>query len=108
MKILRKAKLNCYKNLNLNNIIDNRKFCNTIKPVFTDKVKFSQSITLVETGEMVTDDLKIAEIFIDYFTNITQDLEITEQDAHLSPTIGKKTLWIKLLENIKTILASKK
>ena len=37
---------------------------------------------------MVTADLKIAEIFNNYFVNITQDLEITDPGAHLSPTIG--------------------
>ena len=37
-------------------------FWKTVKPVFTDKVQVSQSITLIENGEMVTNDLKIAEI----------------------------------------------
>ena len=35
---------------------------------------------------MVTNDYKIAEIFNDYFANITQDLEIAEIGKCLSPT----------------------
>ena len=37
-QILRMAKLNYYKNLDLQNVTDNRKFWKTIKPVFTDKI----------------------------------------------------------------------
>ena len=56
VKMLRKAKFNFYKDLDLNNLTDNRKFWKTVKPVFTDKVQVSQSITLIEKGEMVTND----------------------------------------------------
>ncbi len=77
------------RDLYLKNVfIDNRKFWKTVKPVFTDEVQVFLSITLIENDEMVTDDLKIAEIFNNYFVNITQDLEITDPCAHLSPTIG--------------------
>ena len=51
--------------MELQNLADNRKFRKTFKPVFTDKVQVSQSITLIGNGEMFTDDLKIAEIFND-------------------------------------------
>ncbi len=73
----------CERSLFKNFFIDNRKFWKTVKPVFTDKVQVSLSITLIENDEMVTDDLKIAGIFNKYFANITQDLEITGPGAHL-------------------------
>ena len=37
VKLLRKSKKNFYNNLNVNRIIDNRKFLQTIKPNCTDK-----------------------------------------------------------------------
>ena len=106
--MLRKAKFDYYKNLDLKNLTDNRKFWKTVKPVFTDKVQVSQSITLIENGEMVTDDLKIAEIFNDYFANITQDLEITDTGAHLSPTIGIEDPIDKAVEKYKNHPSIKK
>ena len=85
--------------------IDNRKFWKTVEPVFTDKVQLSQSITLVENEEMITDDLKIAEIFNDYFANITQDLETTDSGTNISPTI---IIEDPVDQNIKTIQALRK
>lgn len=87
---------------------DNRKFWKTVKPVFTDKLQVSQSITLIENDEMVIDDLKIAEIFNDYFANITQDLEITDTSAHLSSTIGIEDPIDKAVEKYKNHHSIKK
>ena len=101
VKILRKAKYNYYQNLDLKNLTDNRKFWKTVKPVFTDKVQVSQSITHIENGEMVTNDLKIAEIFNNYFADITKDLEITETGAYLLPSIGKEDPVDKAVEKYK-------
>ena len=108
VKILRKAKFNYFKKLDLKNLTDNRKFWKTVKPVFTGKVQVSQHITLIENGEMVTDDLKIAEIFNDYFANITQDLEITDTGAHLSPTIDIEDPIDKAVEKYKNHPSIKK
>ena len=33
------------------------------------------SVTLIEDGKMITEDLKIGEIFNHYYTNITEGLE---------------------------------
>ena len=57
---------------------------------------------------MVTDDLKIAEIFNDYFANITQDLEITDTGAHLSPTIDIEDPIDKAVEKYKNHPSIKK
>ena len=42
----------------------------------------------MEDGKMITEDLKIAEIFNHYFTNITESLGISEDQTLLSPTNG--------------------
>ena len=59
-----------------------------MKPVFTDTVQVCQSVTLIENGEFVSDDLAIAEGFNHYSTNITKKLGIRENETHLSSTVG--------------------
>ena len=52
-----------YGNLDMNSVTDNKKFWRTVKPLFTDKVQTSSSITLVENEKIITNDNEIAEIF---------------------------------------------
>ena len=47
VSLLRGAKKNYYGNLNEKDVIDNKKFWKTVKPLFSDKLKFSEKITLV-------------------------------------------------------------
>ena len=60
----------------------------TVKPVFSNEIQTSSSVTLIEDGKMTTDDAKIAEIFNHYFANITESLGISEDQSLLSPTTG--------------------
>ena len=59
VKLLRKAKFEYYKNLDLKDISDNRKFWKTVKPLFSDKVQTNSSITLNEDGKILTNELEI-------------------------------------------------
>ena len=86
VKILRKAKVDYYGNLDLKNISDNRKFWKTVKPLFSDKIQTLGSITLLEGDELVSEDKKVAEILNDYFVNITASLEISEIEENLIKT----------------------
>ena len=38
VNLLRKIKNNYYANLEINNVTDNKKFCSTVKPFFSDKM----------------------------------------------------------------------
>ncbi|XP_057316881.1 uncharacterized protein LOC130657914 [Hydractinia symbiolongicarpus] len=60
----------------IKSVTDNKKFWNTVKPCFTEKVKNKELITLVENGKTITDDLEIASIFNDYFCNLVPNLRI--------------------------------
>ena len=46
--LLRKTKKDYYANLNEKDIADNKKFWQTVKPLFSDKVKSKEKITLVQ------------------------------------------------------------
>ena len=85
VKLLRKAKFEYYKNLNLKDISDNRKFWKTVKPLFSDKVQTNSSITLNENGKILTNELEIAEVFNNFFINITDSLGILREENSRSP-----------------------
>ena len=86
VKLLRRAKFDYYRNINLGKLTDNHKFWKTVKPLFSDKVQVNSSISLIEDGNMVNQDSQIAEIFNQYFANITDSLGITINDSLLLPT----------------------
>ena len=76
VKILRQAKKDYYKNLDIKNLTDNRKFWRSVKPLFNDKVKTSSTIVLMENNKIVSEDHVVATILNDHFANITKSLNI--------------------------------
>ena len=88
VKLLRKTKSDYYRNLNLGHHTDNRKFWKTVEPVFSNEIQTSSTVTLIEDGKIIADDAKIAEIFNNYFANITESLGISEDQSLLSETTG--------------------
>ena len=86
VKILRQAKTSYYGNLDMNSVPDNKKFRRTVKPLFTDKVQTSLRITLVENENIITNDSEIAEIFNEFFTNISKTMDIAPGECTLVPT----------------------
>ena len=86
--MLRQAKFDHYKTLDIKCLTDNRKFWKSVKPLFSDKIQASSKITLLENEVLVTDDKEVAEIFIDYFVNITDSLGIIQPKDALIPTDG--------------------
>ena len=83
VKLLRKTKSDYYTKIDLGELTDNRKFWKTVKLVFSNEVQINSSITLIEDDTMITEDLKIAEIFNHCFTNITEKLGIYEKQTLL-------------------------
>ncbi len=85
VKLLRRAKFDYYRNIDLDNLTDNHKFWKTVKPLFSDKVQVKSAITLVEDGKMVRKDSEIADIFNHFFANITESLWISVNEALMLP-----------------------
>ena len=81
---IRRTKLHYYKHLDTHDLADNRTFWKTIMPIFTDKIQISHSINLLEKDEIINNDMKVAEVCNEYFANITDELELTENKANLS------------------------
>ena len=82
--MIRRTKLHYYKHLDIRDLAENRTFWKTIKPIFTDQIQISLPINLLEKGEIINDDVKIAEVFNEYFANSTDELGLTKNKANLS------------------------
>ena len=76
VKLLRKFKKVFYNNLNVKRITDNRKFCQTIKPNFTDKTLKDERIILVEGGRVIKEEKDVVKKFKDHFEKIVETLKI--------------------------------
>ena len=63
-------------NLDVNSVLDNRKFWQNVKSLFSDKVKPKTTIKLIENDEAIDNEIKIAKIFNEYFVNTVINLGI--------------------------------
>ena len=71
---MNKTKKDHFANLSIKFVTDNNKFWQTVKPLFSNKVKAKTVIKLVENGEMIDDESEKAKIFNEYFANIIEKL----------------------------------
>ena len=59
---------------------DNKKFSQTVKPLFSNKVKAKTVIKLVENDAMIDDESEIAKNFNEHFVNIVKKLGILTEE----------------------------
>ena len=76
VELLRKTKPEYFKNVNVKDLSDNRKFWKTIKLYFSNKGLNSNKLLLKEKGNLVSDEKELATIMNSFFINITKDLEL--------------------------------
>ena len=60
----------------------------TVNPLFSNKTQAPSKIALLESEVLVTDDKEVAEIFNEYFVNITDSLGIIQPEDPLQHTDG--------------------
>ena len=101
--MLRRAKRNYYNDLDLSNVTDNRKFWKTIRPLFANKIKVKNKITLNEDSKSTNDDQRLANIFT------TSSLKISCNKSLPKKNVTSKTVEhaIKNFENHSSIIAIK-
>ena len=96
VKLLREAKTNYYKNLDSKILYDNRKFWNTVKPLFSGTIKTLASVSLLEDNAIASNNKCVAEVFNECFATITNSLGIEEAEKILYvPMVS--TILLKLL-----------
>ena len=74
--LFRKAKSDYYSNLNPKCVSDNKKFWKTVKPLFSEKIFSSETITLVDKNVIYEEDNKVSEMFNDFFSSVVRNLNI--------------------------------
>ena len=82
-RLAKKERAKYFANLDLNNYTDNIKFWLTVKPMFANSGRRHNKITLIENGEVVTDDISNAESFNDFFIDAVSSLAIEGNRALL-------------------------
>ena len=87
-RLAKKERAKYFANLDLNKYTDNIKFWNTVKPMFSGKGIGARKITLVENGEVITDDKLNAESFNRFFIDAVSSLAIEENRAILDEAFG--------------------
>ena len=84
---MKKAKEDHFANLDIKSVTDNKKFWQTAKSLFSNKVKAKTVIKLVQNDAMIDDESEIANIFNEYLVNIVKKLGIlTEEQTRYSAT----------------------
>ena len=87
-KLFRKTVKEYFADLKINLITDNRKACQTVKPLSSDKRKLKEIDNLVENETILQNNKSITDIFNKYFCNIAKNLSISKdpcfEDQHLN------------------------
>ena len=92
VSLIRKEKKKYFSNIDTRNIVDNKSFWKTVKPLFTDKIQTKSKITLIEecvtvqeNGEelvsekIISNDKEVSEVFNKFFINIVPNLKISKE-----------------------------
>ena len=63
----KKAKKEYYENLDLHNVIDTKRFWKTVKPMFGNKIKTCNTVSLIEKSTVITSEKALTKTFIEFF-----------------------------------------
>ena len=57
-----------------------------VKPLFSNKIKLTEYITLEENGKIISNNIELAKIFNNFFGNIVPNLSISTNHSFLINT----------------------
>ena len=85
---MRLKKQKYYQCLNISKVTDNKTFWKTVSPLFSNKTYSTNSrITLLENGEVLSKETKVADTFNEFFSNVVKELTIENDDNLLTDDI---------------------
>ena len=87
VNLLKKTKGGYFPNIKINNIADNKKFWQTVKPFFSDKINHRETINLIDNQLTLPNDEEIAETFNKYFCNIAKNLSLPGSPSIKKPSV---------------------
>ena len=88
MSLLRKTKRDYFKQLNNKVISDNKKFWQTISPLFSEKAFRKETIILKDSNRTITNNHELAETFNTFFGNITQNLKLDSNLVEMTENLN--------------------
>ena len=88
VSLLRKLKRSYFENLNVKLVRDKKKFWKNVAPLFSNKIKSKERITLTVNENIISSDKKVAETFHEFFSNVVKCLNIS-QNSHLISGISQ-------------------
>ena len=91
-------------NLDVNSVLDNKKFWQIVKPLFSNKVKAKTTIKLVENNEIIDDEIEISKLFNEYFVNIVRKLGIFTEKQSAASTENSLSEVERAIANTKIII----
>ena len=92
----------------LNPFLDSKPFCKSCKPYFSNKHSFGGSkIALNESGQILTENMKIAKTFNSYFKSVTDSVELFDWPLQPNVFCDKVQNIIKRFSNHPSIIKIK-
>ena len=108
VSLLRQNKKDYFETLDMKSVTDNKMFWKTVAPLFSNKSKASNKITLSENEKLIINDQKCAEVFNNYSNKIVKKLNIPIDQNLLNDASIKMILLQQLNTSIKDIQVSLK
>ena len=71
--ILKKSKKSYFESLDVKFVKGNKKFWKIISPLFSNKIKSKEKITLAENDEIISSDMEVAKTFQNFFSSIVKN-----------------------------------
>ena len=82
-RLYKKERKKYYTNLDIKKVADSRKFWKTVKPFLSDKGISKTSIILIEGDEIIQEDIEVAKVLSNFFSNAVKDLDVQIPSEYL-------------------------
>ena len=76
VSLLRQNKKDYFETLDIKSVTDNKMFLKSVAPLFSNKYKKSNKITLSENENLIINNQRCTEVFNNYFNSIVKELNI--------------------------------
>ena len=86
VSLLRKSKRSYFENLSIKLVRDNKEFGKNVAPIFSNKIKSKEKITLIENENIISNVKKVAKTFHEFFSNVAKSLKIFQNPYLISGT----------------------
>ena len=81
-RLYKKQKKRYFNTMDITNFTDNKKFWKHVNPLFSDKGKTNDKITIVDGEEIITEDQKVAEVMNNFYSTAVENLGIKQNTGY--------------------------